>query len=98
MHCTIILCAKSLSNFENVGSHKLNRNKLGNLPNKVYGASDETFIANEFMKHFGSVYFDSNLEDEARVEYSNIVNDNQFAISPETNIDLVNVELYVYVV
>jgi len=66
---------------------------LGNLPNKVNGASDDTSIADEFMKHFGSVYFDFNLDDEAKVEYFDIVNDNQFALSPETNIDLVNVKL-----
>jgi len=46
-------------------SRKFNRNKLGNLPSEVNGASDDTSIANEFMKHFGSVYFDSNLDDKA---------------------------------
>ncbi len=66
---------------------------MGNTPNKINGVSDDASIANEFMKHFGSVYFDSSLDDVAKAEYLNVSEDNQSLRNQETNIELVNVEL-----
>ena len=62
------------------------------VPTRINGVVDDTSVANEFMIQFGSVCFDSSLENEAK-EHLNIVKDNQIDISPETNIDVVNVEL-----
>jgi len=37
---------------------------------QVNGATDNVAIAIEIAKHFGSVYYDSNLDKAARVEYN----------------------------
>lgn len=66
---------------------------MGNLLNNVNGVSDDTAIANEFMKHFGSVYNDSNLDVISKAVYLNEFDDDQLVTSPETNIELVNVEM-----
>ena len=84
---------KEPSEFWKCWSRKFNRAKMGNLPNNVNGVSDDTAIANEFMKHFGSVYYDSNLDVISKAEYLNELDDDQLVTSPETNIELVNVEL-----
>ena len=63
---------------------------MGNLPNKVNDVSNDTSIANEFIKYFGSVYYDSNLDDDAKAEYLDIVEDKQVVTYPETNIELID--------
>jgi exonuclease III len=84
---------KEPTEFWKCWSRKFYRNKMGNTPNKINGVSDDASIANEFMKHFGSVYFDSSLDDVAKAEYLNVSEDNQSSRNQETNIELVNVEL-----
>jgi len=56
------------------------------------GATDNVAIAIEFAKHFGSVYYDSNLDEAARVECDLVCYDMSGSTSPETNIVLVNIE------
>jgi hypothetical protein len=90
----VLYINKEPTEFWKCWSQKFNRNKMGNLPNNINGVSDDTAIANEFMKHFGEVYYDSNLDVISKAEYLNDIDDDQLVKSTETNIELVNVELF----
>jgi len=84
---------KEPNEFWKCWSRKFNRKNMCDVPIKINGVVDDTSIANEFMKYFGSVYYDSGLDDDAKEEYLNIVEEDQFVLSPETKVDMVNVEL-----
>jgi len=58
---------KETSEFWKSWSHKFSRKKMGNMPQEVNGATDNVAIAIEFAKNFGSVYYDSNLDEADRL-------------------------------